>query len=59
MDLNEFPLDAHHVGVLLVAPKMIFEPMVDTNRATYHASCVEINTISKWTETTFYFTHTT
>jgi hypothetical protein len=60
MDLNEFPLDPHHVRVPLVVPKMIFEPMVDTNRApimiskpmvcsvqTVHLSCVEINTISK------------
>jgi hypothetical protein len=55
---NEFPLDPHHIGVPLVAPKMIFEPMVRSVQ-TVHLSCVKINTISKQTKSNFHFTHVT
>jgi hypothetical protein len=58
MDQNELPLDPHHVGVQSCAPKMISEPMVCLAQ-TVHLSCVEINTISKWTETSFHLTHIT
>jgi hypothetical protein len=40
MDQNEFPLDPRHVGVPLVVPKMIFEPMVCLTQ-TMHLSCIK------------------
>jgi hypothetical protein len=58
MEWNEFLLDPRHVGEPLVVLKMIFEPMVQSAQ-TMHLSCVEINTISKQTETSFHFTHIT
>jgi hypothetical protein len=58
MDRNQFPLDPHHVGVPLVAPKMIYEPMVRLAQTVY-LSCIEINTISKWTEMSFHLTQVT
>jgi hypothetical protein len=42
MDQNELPLDPCHLGVLLGAPKMIFEPLACLAQ-TVHLSCVEIN----------------
>jgi hypothetical protein len=58
MDRNEFPLDPRQVGVPSVVPKMIFDPMVRSVQ-TMHLSSVEINTISKQTETRFHVTHFT
>jgi hypothetical protein len=52
MDRNEFPLDLRHVGVPSVAPKMISKPMVRSAQ-TMHLSCVEINTTTKQTKTSF------
>jgi hypothetical protein len=37
---------------------MIFEPVVRLAQ-TMHLSCIEINTIFKWTEVSFYLTHVT
>jgi hypothetical protein len=37
---------------------MIFEPLVRLAQ-TMHLSCVNINIISKWTETSFHLTHIT
>jgi hypothetical protein len=56
MDRNQFPLDSHHVGVPLVAPKMISEPMVRFAQTVY-LSCIEISTIFKWTKMSFHWTH--
>jgi hypothetical protein len=58
MAQNEFPLDPRHIGVQSVAPKMISEPTVHSAQ-TAHLSCVKIHTISKWTKTSFHFTHVT
>jgi hypothetical protein len=58
MDQNENPLDPCHLGVLLGAPKTIYEPIARSMQAK-HLSCAEINTISKWTETSFHLTHVT
>jgi hypothetical protein len=54
MDRNELPLDPCHLGVPSDAPKTIFEPIVHLVQ-TVHLSCIEINTISKWTEMSFPF----
>jgi hypothetical protein len=58
MDYNEFSLDPRHIGVPLIAPKMIFEHMVRSAQ-TMHLSCVEINTISKQTEMIFHLIYAT
>jgi hypothetical protein len=58
MAQNEFPLNPRHLGVQLVAPKMVSKLMVHSVQ-TAHLSCVNINTISKWTETSLHFTHVT
>jgi hypothetical protein len=58
MDRNEFPLDPYHVGVPSVAPKMISEAMVRSAQ-TVHLSCIEINTVFKWTKMIFHLTHVT
>jgi hypothetical protein len=58
MDQSEFPLDPCHVGAPMVAPKMIFEPMLRSVQ-TMHLSCVEINTISIQIETIFHLIKTT
>jgi hypothetical protein len=52
MDRNEIPHDPRHLGVPSGASKTISEPMVRLTR-TMHLSCVKINTISKWTKTSF------
>jgi hypothetical protein len=53
MDRNELPLDPRHLGVQSGAYKMIYEPMVHLAQTMY-ISCVEINTISKWTKMSFH-----
>jgi hypothetical protein len=58
MDRNELPLDKCHPGVPSGVPKMISEPIARSAQ-TLHLSCMEINTISKWTKTSFHFTHVT
>jgi hypothetical protein len=58
MDQNEHMFDPSLLGVPSGAPKMIFKSMVRSSQ-TMHLSCAEINTISKYTETTFYMTHNT
>jgi hypothetical protein len=54
MDRNGLPLDPCHLGVPSDALKTIFEPIARSVQ-TMHLSCVEINTISKQTETSFPF----
>jgi hypothetical protein len=56
MDQNQFLVGQCHVGLQSVAPKRIFKPLVRSAQ-TMHLSCVEINSISKQTETSFHFTH--
>jgi hypothetical protein len=58
MDQNEFPLDPRLVGVPLVAPKMIFEPMVHSAQ-TMHLFCIKINSITKEIETIFHLIYAT
>jgi hypothetical protein len=58
MDQNQFPVDPRHVGVPLVASKMISEQMVHSAQ-TLHLFCAMINTISKWTETRVHLIHVT
>jgi hypothetical protein len=58
MDQNKLPLDSRHIGVPLVASKMISEPMVHSAQIM-HLSCVEINVISKVTKTIFHLTYVT
>jgi len=58
MDRNELPLDPHHVAVPSGASKMISRPMVRSSQIM-HLSCVEINTISKWTKISFHLTNIT
>jgi hypothetical protein len=57
-DQNELLLDPRHLRGQSDASKMVSEPMVRLAQ-TVHLSCVEINTISKWTEASFYLTHVT
>jgi hypothetical protein len=45
--------DPRHLGVLSGASKMISEAMVCSAQIV-HLSCLKINTISKWTETSFH-----
>jgi hypothetical protein len=54
-DWNELPLDTHHLGVPLGVPKMISMPLVHSMQIV-HLSCVEINTISERTKTSFHLT---
>jgi hypothetical protein len=58
MDRNELPLDKCHLGVPSDVPKMISEPIARSAQIL-HLSCMEINTISKWTKTSFHFTNVT
>jgi hypothetical protein len=58
MNQNEFRVDPHHVGLPSVAPKMISKPIVHSAQ-TMHLSCVEINTISKQSQTSFHLTYNT
>jgi hypothetical protein len=58
MDRNELPLDTRDLGVPLGVPTMISIPVVHLAQ-TVHLSSAEINTISKWTETSFHLTHVT
>jgi hypothetical protein len=53
-DRNELLLDPCHLGVQSSASKIISEPMVRSAQ-TMHLSCIEINTISKWTRASFHF----
>jgi hypothetical protein len=54
----ELPLEPRHLGVPLVASKMISESMVRLAQIV-HLSCTDTNTISKWTETRFHIPHIT
>jgi hypothetical protein len=58
MDRNELPPDPRHLGVPLGVHKMISMPVVHSAQIV-HLSCVEINTISKQTKTSFHLTHVT
>ena len=49
MDPNKLPLEAHHLGVLSGASKMISKPMVFLAQ-TVHLSCANADTMSKQTE---------
>jgi hypothetical protein len=55
MDQNELPLEAHHLGVLSGASKIVTKPMVRLAQ-TVQLSWVKINTISKQTEMSFHLT---
>jgi hypothetical protein len=55
---NELPFEPHHLGVLSVVSKMIYEPTVCLAQIM-QLSCTETNTISKRIEMTFYMTHVT
>jgi hypothetical protein len=57
-DRNEILYDPCHLGVQLVASKMVFEAMIRLVQ-TIDLSCIDTNTISKRTETRFYMTHVT
>jgi hypothetical protein len=58
MDQNELPLDSRHLGVPLGALEMVSMPVVHSAQTVYQ-SCVKINTISKWTKTSFLLTNVT
>jgi hypothetical protein len=58
MDRNERPLDRRHLEVPSVVPEKISLPVVHPTQ-TMHRSCVEINTISKRSETSFHLTNIT
>jgi hypothetical protein len=53
MDRNEIPHDPRHLGFPSGASKTISEPMVCSVQ-TVQLSCVKVNTISKWTKTSFH-----
>jgi hypothetical protein len=50
--------DPRHLGVPSGSSKMISEDMVRLVQ-NVDLSCTKTNTISKWTEVTFYMTHIT
>jgi hypothetical protein len=52
MDRNEIPLDPCHHGVPSGVPCTISKP-IGRSVQTVHLSCIEINTLSKWTEMSF------
>jgi hypothetical protein len=54
MDQNEIRHDPRHLGVLLVASKMISKPL-ECSVQTMHWSCVKVSTIPKRTKTSFYW----
>jgi len=58
MDRNELPLEPHHVAIPWGASKMISRLMVCSSQIVL-LSCVEINTISKWTKMSFHLTNIT
>jgi hypothetical protein len=58
MGQNEHPLKLHHLGVASGASKIISEPMVRLVQ-TMNLSCIDTNTVSKQTETSFQMTHIT
>jgi hypothetical protein len=58
MDQKELPLDEYHLGVPSSVPKNISKPMVCSVQ-TMHLSCIETNTISKRTKTSFHLTNVT
>jgi hypothetical protein len=58
MDQNELPLDPRHLGVPSSVPKIISMHVVHLVQ-TVHLSFIEINTIFKQIETSFYLAHVT
>jgi hypothetical protein len=54
-DQRELSLDPHHLQVPSGVTKTIFKPIACSVQ-TMHQSCVEINTISKWTKMNFHLT---
>jgi hypothetical protein len=58
MDRSVLPLDPRHLEVLAGVPKMISEPIARLAQ-TVPLSCINISTISKQTETSFYLTQVT
>jgi hypothetical protein len=58
MDPNKLPVDQRHPEVPLGVTKKIFMPVLHSAQ-TVHLSCVEINTISKRSETSFHLTSVT
>jgi hypothetical protein len=57
-DRSEHPLEPHYLGVPSGASKRISEPMVCLAQTVY-LSCIDTNTVSKQTETSFDMTHVT
>jgi hypothetical protein len=57
-DRSKLPLEPRHLGVPSSASKMISMPMVCSVQ-TVHLSCIDINTVSKWTKMKFHTTHPT
>jgi hypothetical protein len=55
MDPKELPLDPRHVGVSSGVSTMISEPMIPSAKIL-HQSCIEINIITKLTETSIHLT---
>ena len=57
-DRNELSVEPRHLVVPSGASKIIPEPMVCLAQ-TVHLSCIDANTVSKWTEIRFDMTHVT
>jgi hypothetical protein len=57
-DRCELSLDQRHLEVPSRVPEKISMPVVHSVQ-TVHLSCVEINTISKWSEISFHLTNVT
>ena len=53
IDQNEVPHDPRHLEVPSSASRMISEPL-ECSAQTVNLSCIKINTISKWTKTSFH-----
>jgi hypothetical protein len=57
-ELNQAPLELRQLRVLSGLSKTISEPTVCLAQ-TMHLSCIDTNTIFKWTKTRFHLTHVT
>jgi hypothetical protein len=58
MDRNELSLEPCHLGVPLIASKMISKSMLHLAQSV-HLSCSDTNTVSEQTETRFHMSHVT
>jgi len=57
-DSKSLPLDPRNLGVPSGASKTIFE-LIARSAQTLHLSCVDTNTVSKWTKMSFHLIHVT